>query len=411
MHQYHVVDLDAQPSPPPTPYIGENYTETCDNVVVLPPKSFIAQQLSTLERVLFQSSVGLGVLAFWGTIFFFWQWALNRRMAQKNDIFVDSFYYDDDTKWKPKFLLSTVSAYQPCDAASYSTLDPTFLVPGNFTHLNVTGNFTLSQVKAMDIAFNMVIGRGTQALLLFISYYVTTDILMRVTEYTPVRFDLFSALAFNHSSFPTALHVLRGVFNLRGWRAQLIMIWIFLSSIFLMVIPTLIDTMSGYAQNQRKDKQFRDGKTITLVTSDQSSNATEEHNNERGGFTWVCTPQEGYHWGLAEFWVSITIILLGVWSLGTFLVWIDAQHACELRRKGRGLDTFRAVVDLADAVHGVLGEEISGYSGMELRKAMERSPDVQYGVVVDERNGLERITLGVRRTRDLAKLSWNTVYG
>jgi hypothetical protein len=73
------------------------------------------------------------------------------------------------------------------------------------------------------------------------------------------------------------------------------------------------------------------------------------------------------------------------------------------------LETLRAAVDLAGAVNGVLGNEISAYNGKELRKAMEKSPTVMYGVELD-RNGVEQIRLGAT-TRGLGKLSWETSYG
>lgn len=336
----------------------------------------------------------------WGCLFVLWQWALNGRIADwYTYCYGDYCYFDSDSGWRTQLLLSTSHFYQPCDADTYSSLEPTFLIPRNFT---------LSQAKAIDISFNLFVGRGIQALLLSIAYITTTDILMRLTENTPVRFDLFSALAFSPATFSTTYKVARGGFTLRGWRAKFIMAWIFLSSVYLAILPTLVDTMSGYIQSKRKDVEFFEGQNRVTIPYD-SWNYTEWKVSHTDDYNYVCTPLEGYQWGLAETWVSITLILFGIWLLGTFTIWMDAQHSCQLRRKGRGLETIRAVVDLAGAVHGVLGEEISAYSGKELRKAMEKSPEVMYGIEVDKKRA-EQIKLGMP-SQGLGKLGWETVYG
>lgn len=400
MYEYKVVNPEVRQYSPTTSYTKPKYTEPQYNDGHLPPKTFIGSKESTLKRAIYQSSIGLGILIVWVTIFTLWQWALNARIAKLYNEMFAYYYYGDSDTWKPRLLMSTFDFYQPCDADTYSSLEPTFLLHGNFT---------LGEVKAMDISFNMVIGRGTQALLLWVSYYATMDILMRLTENTSVRFDLFSALAFNPSSISTTWRVTRSVFTLRGWRGKFIMGWIFISSIFLIILPTLIDTMTGYIQNQRKDVEFYEGENRVTVPF-SAFNEAEWRLNHTGTFDYVCTKQEGYQWGLAELWVSITIILFGFWILGTFTIWMDAQHACGLRRKGRGLDTMRAAVDLAGVVDGALGENISAYSGKELRKAMEKNPGVMYGIEVDQRTGMERIKLGTG-TRGLGKLDWNTAYG
>lgn len=406
MHQYEAVNTEMRQYSSGSslpPYLKINDYGPQGNEAFLPPKNLATAKFSTVKRGLYQLSVGLGVLIVWGLLFGLWQWALNSRIQTWYNEYLYDYYYDYydselDSGWTPRLLMSTFDFYQPCDAAKYSSLEPTFLVPGNFT---------LSEAKAIDISFNLFVGRGIQAQLLAISYFATTDILMRLTENTPVRFDLFSALAFSPATFSTTYRVVKGIFNLRGWRGKCIMVWIFLSSVYLAILPTLVDTMSGYIQNQRKDVEYFEGENRVTVPYD-SFNGTEWRLNHTGDYGYVCTQLEGYRWGLAETWVSITIILFGVWLLGTFTIWIDAQHACHLRRQGRGLETLRAVVDLAGAVHEVLGEEISAYSGKGLSESMEKSPEVMYGIEVDK-NGVEQIKLGTP-SRGLRKLSRETVY-
>lgn len=127
-------------------------------------------------------------------------------------------------------------------------------------------------------------------------------------------------------------------------------------------------------------------------------------------YNMVCTPQEGYHWGVAFFWIYITFLYLGLWLLGTYSIWMDAQHNSELVRKDRSTDTLRDVGDLAEAMKEIAGPETRAYSGKELKKAFKREPLLQYTVEVDEVSGIGKIVLSAEASGRMKKLGWDTVY-
>jgi hypothetical protein len=80
----------------------------------------------------------------------------------------------------------------------------------------------------------------------------------------------------------------------------------------------------------------------------------------------------GYQWGFATIWQQI------IWMLGTYCVWIDAQHNSKLRRKGRTINAYRAVADMAEAMTEALGPNLAAYSGMELEEALKSRGGVMY---------------------------------
>ena len=56
-----------------------------------------------------------------------------------------------------------------------------------------TGNLSFTAAKLIDVAFDIVVGRGGQAVLAWIAYRVYTDVLTRITEKGQIRYDLFAA--------------------------------------------------------------------------------------------------------------------------------------------------------------------------------------------------------------------------
>lgn len=334
----------------------------------LPPKSFASAQRLVWKRALRQTFVGIisaGILVGIGTAF----------------------------------------------AAAVYAGTPQYCGDGSYTVFeldSVSGSYTMGQAKLIDVSFNMVAGRGMQAILAYVSYRTTTDMLMRTMEATPVRFNLFSTLVFNHSGVSTIWPVLKAFVMLPGWRPRFIMIWILFSSVFLIALPTLMDTMTGYVQKQ--DNYYTFGDQSKFPTSSNLTQLELDHGTLAGH---LCIPSyEGtYQWGFSFFWVFLTWILLDVWMLGTYSSWMDSQHNCELIRKGRTMNSFRAAVDLSEVMAEALGPNTAAYSGSELEKALAQKPGIMYNAEVDEITGLGRIRLTTRKRGKMEKLSWSVVYG
>lgn len=92
-----------------------------------------------------------------------------------------------------------------------------------------------------------VVGRGFQAVLALIAYKVTTKSLMMSMEQVSVPIETFEAVTLQDSSFVAFYKQLHSFLAVRGWRHQLRIAWIILSTLFIVAFPTLASAMTGYA--------------------------------------------------------------------------------------------------------------------------------------------------------------------
>lgn len=274
----------------------------------------------------------------------------------------------------------------------------------------VMGNFTLGQAKAIDVGWNIVVGRGAQALMTYTSYSVVASALMRIAEVSPVKYSLFAGLAFYPTSAYTIPHLIRGIWNLRGWRPKFAMVWLLFSSIVILSMPSLIDASTGYIQPQ----------SLFYVSGDPNDTHSQiygpneylprkllEGNVSQTDYT--CKSSGSYQWGFSSGWFLLIMTLIPVWFFGIYCMWMDSQHNSELTRKGRTMGTWRAVADLAEAMTMELGPHANSYSDKQLGKVLENRPPIKYHSSVDEK-GMHRIHLAPRQSGKL-DLSYEATYG
>lgn len=314
----------------------------------------------------------------------------------------------------PLFLYGIPAAFL---SDSYTASDPTahglcshaanslsFLAPDT-----VMGNFTLGQAKAVDLGWNLVVGRGAQAVMAYTSYKVVVGALMRIAEVTPIEYSLFAGLVFSPTSVLTVPHLVRGVWSLRGWRPKFAMGWLLYSSILILAMPTIIDASTGYIQPQSVFYQSGNpddehgpvyGPTETLPS------ALRENVNESD---YTCTSSGMYQWGFSSRWFLVLMAIIPVWFFGTYCLWMDAQHNSELTRKGRKMGRWRAVADLAEAMSGELGPHTSAYSDQQLQRALRDRPPIKYHVRADEK-GLSHLFL-TPRSEGRLELGYEVRYG
>jgi hypothetical protein len=146
------------------------------------------------------------------------------------------------------------SQFNNCNANGTFTPNssPTFSlwsVSGLFQITLTWGHLTFSQAKAIDVVWDIVIGRGGQAILLFVAFKVFTMALSRTMETTPVSYGTFQSMAFTSPNFVSPFLLVRDFATNRGLRARLAVAWTIIASIFVLAFPSLNDTVSGYSTN------------------------------------------------------------------------------------------------------------------------------------------------------------------
>jgi hypothetical protein len=111
------------------------------------------------------------------------------------------------------------------------------------------GHMTFSQAKALDVVWDIVIGRGGQAILLYIAFKVFTMTLSRTMETEPVSYGTFESMAFTSPTFISPFILIRDFVSNKGLRARLAVAWTIIASFYVLAFPSLNDTVSGYSTN------------------------------------------------------------------------------------------------------------------------------------------------------------------
>lgn len=113
---------------------------------------------------------------------------------------------------------------------------------------------TFTQVKVIDVAWDLIIGRGGQVLMAWVNYRVFNEWVVGFMEREVLGFKMYAAVAFETTTVGT-LGVLgkeiiakqtKGVGWLKGGLRWLAVVSMFLSTLYVLSFPTLLAAMTGY---------------------------------------------------------------------------------------------------------------------------------------------------------------------
>lgn len=79
----------------------------------------------------------------------------------------------------------------------------------------------------------------------WISYKVFMDGLTRITEQSPISYNLYACLTFSTTSLFSTYYALKAVFFSKGWRSKCFLLWFGISTIYVLGFPTLISATAG----------------------------------------------------------------------------------------------------------------------------------------------------------------------
>ncbi|KIW12230.1 hypothetical protein PV08_09506 [Exophiala spinifera] len=111
------------------------------------------------------------------------------------------------------------------------------------------GRLSFSAAKALTVSWDIILGRGGQALMVWISYIVYSKALVRSMESSPVTYGTFEAVTLQSGSLVSLLKLTRDFATNRTLQARFAMVWMIISGIFVLSFQTLISAMAGYTAN------------------------------------------------------------------------------------------------------------------------------------------------------------------
>ncbi|CAI6334661.1 unnamed protein product [Periconia digitata] len=205
----------------------------------------------------------------------------------------------------PIDLKGTTSACRPDD--TFSVL-PAYMFwsiwsgSGLFQVTLGVGELSFSTAKAIDVAWDIFVGRGGQAVIGFISWrvmkgYVTTSMLSR----GPVTFHTYRTIFLQDQSLVLAIpKVIRDFIYRRRLHSRFVMVCMISTFCFILVFPTLASAMTGYTSNMKAYVPDRDGnlmafdafRSVLFIVHDGSRiNQTDEYfvtsDEEAGSNLWT----------------------------------------------------------------------------------------------------------------------------
>jgi hypothetical protein len=145
--------------------------------------------------------------------------------------------------WDPKrFFSITIAFLGPGPSAcSYNAVVPQALACTGY-------NFT--QAKVIDIAWDVLVGRGGQTALIVVAHRVFGQVVKVLMQQGEVGYDLFSAVAFDAGSASSLVTIGRHVVGAtpvpRTRRVVLAYVGMALATLYIVVMPSLLAAMTGY---------------------------------------------------------------------------------------------------------------------------------------------------------------------
>ncbi|KAL8833414.1 MAG: hypothetical protein Q9176_007996 [Flavoplaca citrina] len=167
-------------------------------------------------------------------------------------------YLLPDTDWDYSSIYPTGTSCDLLNKHYSSRWQSTF-------QINLRGSTRLSfaQAKFIDLVFDLIIGQGGRLLLAAVAYFVFMDALLRSMETTAVSYKLYASLVFSSSSLIATWRAFKAIFSTKGWRAKIYLTWCALAMGYILVFPTLIESMTGYVSPSSAGFNLADGQFVT----------------------------------------------------------------------------------------------------------------------------------------------------
>jgi hypothetical protein len=133
------------------------------------------------------------------------------------------------------------------------------------------GSMTFTQVKVIDVAWDLLVGRGGQLGLAWVNWRVFNEWLVGWMEHHQASWKIYASLAFQTTSLSSLGVVGKEILasaNGVGWKRWslrwLAMVGMFFSTLYVLSFPTLMAAMTGYIATSEPYIQDLEGNLIAF---------------------------------------------------------------------------------------------------------------------------------------------------
>lgn len=110
--------------------------------------------------------------------------------------------------------------------------------------------YTFTEAKVIDLAWDVLVGRGGQALLVVVGYRVFSHVIMALMEQGEVGYDAFAAVAFGNAGLSSLVPLFQQAVGftplIRASRATWCYTGIILATTYIVSVPSLVSAVTGY---------------------------------------------------------------------------------------------------------------------------------------------------------------------
>ena len=156
------------------------------------------------------------------------------------------------------------------DGCGYAFETPTQKMFG--INIRLGGTLSYEQAKAIDVAWDLVLGQGGRVLQAYLLYRVALDALTCLMERSAVPFHLYANVSL---SWPTSWDgfwsIARVVFRRHRWQSGIVTAWLLLSTIHVFGFVLLWESATGYINPSRQYYQLNNGALIKQTSSNLES--------------------------------------------------------------------------------------------------------------------------------------------
>ncbi|KAL8872023.1 MAG: hypothetical protein Q9198_007285 [Flavoplaca austrocitrina] len=175
-------------------------------------------------------------------------------------------YLLPDTDWDYSGIYPTGTSCDLVNKQYSSRWQSTFQI-----NLRGSARLSFAEAKFIDLVFDLIIGQGGRLLLAAVAYFIFMDALLRSMESTAVSYKLYASLVFSSTSLIATWRAFKAVFSTKGWRAKFYLAWCALAMAYILIFPTLIDSMTGYVSPSSPGFNLANGQFVTPESDDLKS--------------------------------------------------------------------------------------------------------------------------------------------
>ncbi|KAI0398653.1 hypothetical protein F4802DRAFT_226202 [Xylaria palmicola] len=258
----------------------------------------------------------------------------------------------------------------------------------DFFQINIAaGNLTFAQAKVADTAWDLIVGRGGQAILSLITWKVFADYSAMCMTIQPITFATYRII-FTESepSISSTVRLLHDFIRYKGLASKLASGFLIYSIVFSLAFPTTAGAATGYVPLNEAFILDVEGNLVPFSSFEVWVNSTANYTD----ITWQysnrtyhqkdieplgsCVPvKDRYQWGASFLQITVLLILAAVWAIGCLAVLITSHARYRLPKGTEVPKGYQAMGILVESIDDQLRDNVKASTTMdqELKTAIK----------------------------------------